>query len=299
MENIAIDIKNLKYKYTKSKKEAIKIADLSINEDQLIGLIGANGSGKTTLMKLISCILNDNNGAITVLGGDARFDNSVRKEIIYSMPDVEVSKLDTPAKLIKYFALAYPNFDKEFALKMFEMFDIQSKKLICKMSQGQKSVVHFTCALATRAKITLLDEPFTAIDIAKRKLLYEILLRDYMENPRTIIVSSHNLDELEASLSEILLINDSEVVFYEDIDTVREMLFRADGNIEGFKDEKEVVSYSDGELGHYLIAKGSVNCELATKMKDSGCKISSVAPSDVCVQLTSGIDKKEVDALWS
>lgn len=298
MDEKIISINKLDYRYKKSKKSAIKIDHLDVNDNQLIGLIGANASGKTTLMKIISGYLRDKQGAISVMSGNPQKDDNIRKEIIYSSNDMAIDKSDTPSKLIKYCEFAYPNFDRGFALKLLEIFEIELKKPVIKMSQGQISIVHFTCALAARAKVTLLDEPFNAIDIAKRKTLQEVMLKDFMKNPRTIIISSHHLDELENILSEIILINNGGFVFYEDIDSVREMLFRADGDIAQYKEHNDVVIFSENELGSYLIAKGSTMSSLADEMRAKGIKISSVSPADTCVYLTDNEYRNKVDNLW-
>lgn len=298
MKSSAIIINDLEFKYNKSKENVLDIENLSINSDKLIGLIGANGSGKTTMMKIIGGLIAPQKGVVKVLSGDRMRDDNVKRQIIYSMNDNAVEHKETVEKLVRDYNLVYPDFDREFANKIFDLLEIDTKNKISKLSTGNKSAVHFTCALATRAKITLLDEPFTGIDIAKRKTLYDILLRDYIEYPRTIVVSSHNLDEMENVLSEILLINDGKVVFYEDIDDVRQMYFRADGDVEKYKDNENVVKIAGRNMGRYIIAKGGTMCQMAQDMKKEGLKISSVSPCDVCAYLTDSVDEDKVEKLW-
>lgn len=203
-------------------------------------------------------------------------------------------------KVLEFYNITYPHFDIEFAKKSLEIFEIPINKKVSALSQGMKSLFHLSCAIATRAKVTLLDEPFIGIDIDRRKLSYEFLLRDYMQHPRTIIISSHNLSEIENLLSEILLIHEGHKVFYKDIDSVRELIFRADGrNTEDYSGREDLILTRKGELGNYLIAKGSVDSDFAKELAEKGFKISPVSPEDVCLYLTTYNKERDLECLWN
>lgn len=302
MDEYAIVTSDLTMKYKKrSAKCALNKVNINLHKDQLIGLIGANGSGKTTFFKLCNGNLDATEGMVTILGGDVTQNLAIREEVIYSMHALPVGDNLSIETIVGNYHMMYPHFDKEFAGKLLDLFDISKKEKLKHLSQGMVSVVHFVCALSTRAKVTMLDEPFIGIDIEKRKLAYEVLLRDYMEYPRTIIISSHNLAEMEQILSEMVLVHNGNVIFYEDMDTVREMLFRADGQPEqvaAFVGRKEVVTNNEGELGAYFIGKGSANSDLAQEAVGAGLKITAVAPEDVCVYLTSKRKESDLECLW-
>lgn len=296
MNSNSIETKNLCFSY--SKKNALNNLNISLNENQIIGLIGANGSGKTTFFNLCNGSLIPNSGSITVLGNTPNKNISLKEEFIYSKHNLPVGKQYKINQIIDFYNITYPHFDKAFTVKLLDIFGISAKNKVGSLSQGKESLLHFICAIATRAKITCLDEPFIGIDIESRKMCYEILLRDFMEYPRTFIISSHNLTELESVLSEILLIDNGSAIFYEEIDTVREMMFRADGDdIEKYNNESIVIKKT-GELGNYLIAKGSVNSELAKEMSSKGFKISPVSAEDVCVYLTTKNKESDLECLW-
>ena len=193
MEEYAVVATDLEMKYAKhSVKVALRNLNLKLHKNEMIGLIGANGSGKTTFFKLCNGALEPTRGKLEILGGDAVGDIRLKEEVIYSMHALPVDgwKAD---KILQSYYETYPHFDLEFARKSLELFDIPVKKKIITFSQGMKSIFHFICAIATRCEVTMLDEPFIGIDIEKRKIAYEILLRDYMELPRTFVVSIHNL----------------------------------------------------------------------------------------------------------
>lgn len=302
MDEYAIVTSDLTMKYKKrSAKYALNKVNINLHKDQLIGLIGANGSGKTTFFKICNGNLDATEGTVTILGGDVTGNLAIREEVIYSMHALPVGDNISIETIVGNYHIMYPHFDKEFAEKLLDLFGISKKEKLKHLSQGMVSVVHFVCALSTRAKVTMLDEPFIGIDIEKRKLAYEVMLRDYMEYPRTIIISSHNLAEMEQILSEMVLVHNGNVVFYEDMDTVREMLFRADGEAEQvavFSGREEVLTSNEGELGAYFIGKGSANSSLAKEAERAGLKITAVAPEDVCVYLTSSRKESDLECLW-
>lgn len=302
MDEYAIVASNLTMKYKKkSRINALNRINLKLHEEQLIGLIGANGSGKTTFFKICNGNLDATEGTVQILGGDAVENLSIREEVIYSMHALPVGDNLTVGTVIGNYHMMYPHFDKEFADKLLDLFGVSQKAKIKQLSQGTVSVVHFICALSTRAKVTMFDEPFIGIDIEKRKLAQEVLLRDYMEHPRTILISSHNLAEMEQILSEMVLLHNGDLVFYEDMDTVREMLFRADGEadqVKAFVGKENVITSNQGELGAYFIGKGGPNCDLAKEAARAGLKIAAVAPEDVCVYLTSNRRESDLECLW-
>lgn len=302
MEQYAIETSNLTMKYKKKSNQfALEHINIQIHENQMIGLIGANGSGKTTFFNLCNGLLEPTEGTLHILGKDGVKDIATKNEMIYSTNNLSVSNIKVKS-LVQTYNITYPHFDMVFAEKLLNIFHIPMKKNMSALSLGMVSIVHFVCALATRSKITLLDEPFNGIDIEKRKLAYEVLLRDYMEHPRTFIIASHNLSELENVLSEMILIHQGKVIFYEDMDEVREMLFRADGTkeeIEKYSKREQVCFWGDGELGSYLIGRGSVRSEFATLLEQEGMLLSAVAPEDVCVYLTTNRKEDELECLWN
>lgn len=302
MSEYSIQVNHLQKKY--GRKQAIRNLDLELHRDQIIGLIGANGSGKTTFFKMCVGLEDITAGDIQILGGDPWKDIAVRSEIIYSMHDLPVLPTEKLKSILRCYEIAFPHFDLGFAMKMADLFELPLKKSCKQLSQGMKSLFHFLCAMATRCQVTLLDEPFIGIDIEKRKMAYEILLRDYMEHPRTFMISSHNLAELEGVLSEMVLIHQGELMFYQDMDLVREMLCRVKGSPEAVREfaegqpKEQIVWQESGELGDTLILQGSADSDPAREARRSGLEVEAVQPEDVCVYLTTSGREKQLDTLW-
>lgn len=302
MSEYSIQVNQLQKKY--GRKQAIHNLDLKLHKNQVIGLIGANGSGKTTFFKMCVGLEDITAGDIRILGGDPWKDIAIRSEIIYSMHDLPVSPTEKLNSILRCYEIAFPHFDRDFAMKLADLFELPLRKNCKQLSQGMKSLFHFLCAMASRCQVTLLDEPFIGIDIEKRKMAYEILLRDYMEHPRTFLISSHNLAELEGVLSEMVLIHQGELVFYQDMDLVREMLCRVKGDSEAVRrfaetqPEEQIVWQEFGELGDTLVLRGSADSGLAQEAGRAGLEVEPVSPEDVCVYLTTSGKEKQLDALW-
>lgn len=298
----AISVKELVKRYGDTM--AVDHIDMQLHANEIIGLIGANGSGKTSFFKMCVGLESVTGGTIEILGGNPWEDMEVRSELIYSMHNLPVGDARKLKQIVGYYEVMYPHFDREFAEKLLLLFLIPMNKKYKSLSQGMKSLFHFSCALATRCKVTLLDEPFIGIDIEKRKMAYDILLRDFMEHPRTFVISSHNLSELESVLSEMVLIDEGRIIFYESIDAVREMLYQAGGNreaVQAFADslpEEEVLELSHGETGSNVIVRGSILCGTAEQAKQSGLHVKAVSPEDVSIVLAGKQKKKELSYLW-
>lgn len=294
-----IEAKQVRLKY--GKKTALNNISIDLGENQLIGLIGRNGCGKTTFMKLCAGLLEPTDGEIFVLNETPINNIDVLKEVIYSYPNIPHNPSNTLQRIFNYFSMFYPRFDQVFALKLLDVFSLKSSMKYKSLSQGMESIFNFICALSTRAKVTMFDEPVLGMDVTVRKKVYEILLRDYMEYPRTIIVSSHMLSELEDILSEILLLDQGTIIFYKDLEEVNSMAYRIDGSEEAVKAfaEKRDVLYEDHKtIGSFAIIEGQYD-HIATKEgKDRNLIISKVRPEDLCIYKTIHGGKEDFECLW-
>jgi ABC-2 type transport system ATP-binding protein len=139
------------------------------------------------------------------------------------------------------------------------------------------------------------------IDVATRKSVYEILLRDYTEHPRTFIISSHLLSEIESVLSDILLIEQGKVVLHNPLDDVRQSAYRIDGNyvaVESFVRDKKVITLRKNELSCYAIIQEQYNELVVQSAKAQGMSVSTVRAEELCMYLTSQNKEGELECLW-
>lgn len=294
-----IETKQLTFKY--GRKTALDHVNITLNENQLIGLIGRNGSGKTTFLKLCTGYYYPTDGEITVFEEEPFHKIEGLGEIIYSNPNVYHKESNTLEQILEYFKLTYHRFDAVFANKLLEIFELQPSMRFRSLSQGMVSVFHFICALSTRARLTLFDEPILGMDVASRKRIYEILLRDYIEFPRTIIVSSHILSELEDILSEILLIDEGKIILYKDLDEVRTMSYRIDGTedaVKVFCSGKTVIYSNYNTMNSYAVIEGEYNDISMAEGEKYNVAFSKVRPEDYCVYKTLRGGEADLECLW-
>ncbi|MCL2250244.1 MAG: ABC transporter ATP-binding protein [Oscillospiraceae bacterium] len=293
-------INTAKLTKTFGKQTAVDNLTLGISGDSIIGLIGRNGAGKTTLMKMIAGQLDVNDGELHVFGEKPMDNLSVLKKVVYTyhnMPYPKTLKLET---IFENYAALFPHFDKGFALKLLDYFALSPNLKFKNLSQGMASIFNFICGLSCRARLTMFDEPVLGMDVTVRKAAYEVLLREFSENPRTIIVSSHLLSEIEGILSEIILIDDGKLVLYEDIDELRQRAYRIEGEesaVNSFADNKNVI-YKKTGLASETVIYEELTEEVKRRATELGLTVSTVRAEDLCVYLTRENKGGELECLW-
>lgn len=295
----AIEAQQLCLNY--GKMQAIKNFTIHIHENQIIGLIGRNGSGKTSFLKLCAGLLQYNSGDLNVLSQPPANNLEVLQQLIYSYSDVSHKNTLTLERIVEDFAIFYSNFDKVFAYRLFEVFSLSRHAKYSSLSQGMTSVFNFICAIATRARLTLLDEPVLGMDITVRRKVYEILLRDYMEYPRTIIISSHILSELEDLLSEFLIIDHGEIILYKTLEEIQAMAYRVNGNKESISSyiKGRPVLYEQHKItGSFAIINTAIDETAERDCKQLNLGLSKVGPEELYIYLTNHGKELDLDCLW-
>ena len=282
------------------KKAAINSFTVDIPAGGLIGLIGRNGSGKTTLMKLCAGQLEVSGGKLEVMGSAPMDNLDVLSNLVYTFHDMPYEKQLKLQTILSNYAVMFRDFDLEFAGKLLKYFNLSAKTKYKQLSLGMASIFNFICGLACRAQLTMFDEPVLGMDITVRKAAYEVLLRDYSIHPRTIIISSHLLGEMENILSDILLIDEGRPVLFENIDDLRQGAYRIEGKksaVDSFAAGKQVVYYQGG-INCEAVIKEKVGDTIQEQAQRSGLRVSPVRPEDLCVYLTRENKEGELSCLW-
>jgi len=294
-------IKTINLHKSFGKKHALSGLSATIPEHSITGIIGRNGSGKTTLMKIWAGLLDKTSGQVQVFGEDPMDNLPVLNQLVYTYHNMLYDKnlrLDT---ILYGYQSMFPNFDGIFAHKLMNYFELSGKMKYKNLSQGMGSVFNFLCALAARAPITMLDEPVLGMDVTVRKAAYEILLRDYSEHPRTFIISSHLLSELEGVLSDILLIEAGELVLHRSIDDIRQSAYRIDGDraaLSAFTSGKTIIAEKSSVLQSFAVIYEPLTQDVKTSVALLGLTLSPVRPEDLCVYLTKQDKEDELACLW-
>ena len=297
--NEIVKTRNLSKTY--GKNHALSDVSVSITENSITGLIGRNGSGKTTLMRILAGKLDKASGEALVFGERPMDNLAVLNKVVYTYHNVQYDpNLSLQTILFGYEAM-FSAFDAPFANKLMRYFDLAGKMKYKSLSQGMASIFNFLCALSCRATLTMLDEPVLGMDVTVRKSAYEILLRDFTEHPRTIIVSSHLLSEIESILSDILLIEQGKVVLNHSIDDIRQSAYRIDGTlaaIGGYAADKKVIAQKKSELGSFAVIYERCTEAVIETAKKQKLAVSPIRPEELCVYLTQPNKEAELECLW-
>ena len=283
------------------KTNALSDLSVSVKENSITGLIGRNGSGKTTLLKIIAGLLNKTDGEVQVFGQQPMDNLSVLSRLVYTYHNVQYESAMRLGAIVYAYKEMFPSFDSEFAEKLMSYFELSRKAKYKSLSQGMCSIFNFLCALSCRAPLTMLDEPVLGMDVTVRKAAYEILLRDFTEYPRTFIISSHLLSELESTLSDILLVEQGQLVLNSPIDDVRQSAYRIDGTpsaIEQHISGKNVIANKSTELSSFAVVYEQPTDETVKSAKRHGLAVSPVRAEDLCVYLTRQNKEEELECLW-
>jgi len=283
------------------RTHALSEMTFSISEHSITGLIGRNGSGKTTLMKILAGILDKTSGDALVFGQQPMDNLAVLNKLVYTYHNVPYDPKWSLKTVLFAYKTMFPGFDTGFAGKLMKYFELNGKMKYKSLSQGMASIFNFLCALSCRCPLTMLDEPVLGMDITVRKSAYEILLRDFTEHPRTFIVSSHLLSELEGVLSDILLVEQGKIILHSPIDDIRQSAYRIDGSqsaIENYIANKKVIKRKESEINGFAVIYEPYTEAAASEAMKQGLKISPVRAEELCVYLTQQNKEDELECLW-
>ena len=279
---------------------ALKDMDFEIEEGKLIGLIGRNGAGKTTLMKIMCGNTSVTSGKLEVFGKNPFNSLFVSERTIFISENMSFSQKNNLKEIIENMAVFYKNYDVKLAMKLLEYFEINTKLCHGGLSKGTKSLFNSIAGLCAHCELTIMDEPITGMDIAVRKDFYKLLLKDYIENPRTIIVSSHLLSELENIIEDIVLIHKGKTVLNMPVTDLKEYAVGITCDGAAMKDivQKNQILYSEiyDEHVSYFVIKSEAYKEKQQSFDRLNARVQSVKVEDLCMYLTSKGEGGVMDA---
>ena len=200
---------------------ALADVTFTVPEHSIVGLLGRNGAGKTTIMSLLAGQDRPTSGRVTVLEHNPFEHAPTLAQISYVRDNQRYPddyRLHHVMRIAPDFA---PQWSPEIAAELVDGFRIPAKTPIKKLSRGQLSSVAIMLGLASRAPVTLLDEPYLGLDVGARELFHRILIRDYEEHPRTVIFSTHLIEESDSLFDRILIMDAGRVALDADSDEAR------------------------------------------------------------------------------
>ena len=241
-----IEIKGVSKRY--DKEAVLQNLNCTIKENCIYGLVGANGSGKSTLLRLINGILIPDKGSIKI-GKEKTFDNEkIKQNMVFIPDDLYFYPSYTLLDMAKFYQAMYKKFDMEYLKKLANHLHLATNQKLSGFSKGMKRQCALILALATRSKYMFFDETFDGIDPVIRNFFKKAIAKQMEEDKTTIIMTSHNLRELEDICDNLGLLYDGGILFESDIDSIKTNMFKVqislkeDFDKEDFKD-LEVLSF--------------------------------------------------------
>jgi ABC-2 type transport system ATP-binding protein len=199
---------------------AVDDVSFEIEKGKILGLIGPNGAGKTTLLKAVLG-LTDCEGELSVLGLDPFRQRKQLMQNICFIADVAVlPRWIKVSQLLDYVEAIHPNFSRSRAEELLQQTKVQAGSRVKELSKGMVVQLHLSIIMAIDAKLLVLDEPTLGLDILFRKEFYANLLNDYFDDERTILITTHQVEEIENLLTDIMFINDGKILLDSTMDTL-------------------------------------------------------------------------------
>ena len=218
MSNAVIKAHNIFKKYDDSY--ALDGIDLQVMQGQIMGLIGPNGAGKSTFLQSVLGLLKTE-GTLEVLGLDPRKDRHKLLKEVCSITDVAVlPKWMTVIQLLNYMDGVHPGFSLEKCIDILSRTNIKLPSKIKVLSRGMVVQLHLSIVMAIDAKVLILDEPTLGLDLVYRKDFYSQLIEDYYEGNKTILISTHQVEEIEGVLSDAVFMNQGRIVMQDSIESI-------------------------------------------------------------------------------
>lgn len=219
-----IKITNLNKSF--GEKKVLEDLNCTIKTGSIYGLIGANGAGKSTLLRIIMGIFQKNSGSIEIDGKEISDSEEFKQKLVYVPDDLYFFKNYSIDDMIIFYSKLYKNFDKEFASQTFDKLKLNRKQRIQTFSKGMKRQTALVCAIATNADYMFFDETFDGIDPVIRNFMKKIIAEQMEKKETTIIMTSHNLRELEDICDNLGLLHKGGILFESDIDSLKTNMFK-------------------------------------------------------------------------
>ncbi|MEQ6388108.1 ABC transporter ATP-binding protein [Bacillaceae bacterium S4-13-58] len=279
-----IEVKDVSKKY--KNDVVLNRVSFTLEEPKIYGLLGRNGAGKTTFMDILSGQILASSGEITI-DGENPFDNQRLTESICLIKEGNNFKKELKIRdVLRIYSIFYPTWDQDLAIDLVKVFHLKISAKVKALSKGMESALGIIVGLASKAPITIFDEPYIGLDAAVRQKFYEILVEEYEKQPRTIIFSTHLIDEVSLLFEEVLILKEGKLVLKEEAEVLRNHTYAVTGNakeIEAFIKDKEVMSMK--QLGGMMVAYVYGNAEQA---RLQGLSVEGIPIQDLMIYLTEG-----------
>ena len=218
------------------KTQVLKNINLEIEQGKIYGLIGRNGAGKTTLLSILTAQNPATEGSICYNGRPVWENQDALDHLCFSRELNPMTAFGpNTLKIKEYLRIAsifFPGWDKQMAKELCDLFHLDVKKKIAKVSKGMMSMVTIIVAMASKADITILDEPVAGLDVVVREQFYKLLIDEYTNTGRTFVISTHIIEEAADVFEEVIIMKEGSILCKENTQCLLERSIHGSGSVQ-------------------------------------------------------------------
>lgn len=219
-----IEIKNVVKEFDGFR--ALDELSMTVPSGSVYGLVGPNGAGKSTIIRHLTGIYRQDSGEVLVDGQPVFENPSVKNRIAYIPDDIFFFSYASIGEMARFYRSIYPQFDAERFKKLGEVFGLDTKRQMRKLSKGMQKQAAFWMMMALRPEFLVLDEPVDGLDPVMRRQIWSIVMADVAENGTTVLVSSHNLRELEDVCDHVGIMNKGKIMIERTLSELQEGIIK-------------------------------------------------------------------------
>jgi ABC-2 type transport system ATP-binding protein len=216
---------------------AVDNVSFTLPSDGIYGPLGRNGSGKSTLLSIAAAFRRPTGGSVLIDGKPVWENAELTREVCLIREGGDVADSDASVEgCLEFTRMARPHWDQDYALSLLNRFQVPLKKKLGTLSRGQRAAFACTLGLASRAPVTLFDETYLGLDAPSRYAFYDELLKEYMDTPRLVVISTHLISELESLLSEVVILDRGRVLVQDQVERLQARGLELSGPAEAVDD---------------------------------------------------------------
>ena len=252
-----IKIDKISKKY--DKDYVLNNLSCTIKDNCIYGLVGANGAGKSTLLRIVMGIFDRDSGTVTIDGEEVTENPKLKQKLVFIPDDLFFYPGYNLIETAKFYQAMYDNFDMDYLKELAQMFNLKLNKKISTFSKGMKRQCALICAIATNADYMFFDETFDGLDPVIRNTMKKVLVKQMEKKKTTIVMTSHNLRELEDICDNLGLLFNGGILFESDIDHIKTNMYKVqislknDFSKKDFKDFDIVNFKKEGKVATIII----------------------------------------------
>ncbi|SEJ68498.1 ABC transporter ATP-binding protein [Demequina mangrovi] len=274
---------------------AVDGVTFAVEEGSVTGLLGRNGAGKTTLMNLVTGQDFASGGTVRIFGEDPVENARALTRTCFIKESQGYPDAYRGRHVLAMAERFFPHYDAALAARLVADFGVPVDRMMKKMSRGQRSAVGAIVGIASRAELTLLDEPYAGLDAVARHVFYDRLLEDYAAHPRTIVLSTHLIDEAADLLDHVLVIHEGRLEIdaaTEDLRGAASTLVGRAADVDAFVEGREVLG-RERVAGISSATVAGLDAQDKALAASSGLEVTPVSLQQLIVRRTGGATTRE------